>query len=338
MSHLTTLRQTPQPSPADFLREHAGCWIEYYDDTSTGDHAKAMSVRSFDPAVAGRKQREGCAVRFSLQPFGKSRTHEGLLGFQNMGANIDLVAAVERGALADEEIDRRKEDYFTRRLLPFPLKPHWLVETRHGFHAIFRVVPLRSPEGIRNALSLNVRLVRALGADPDAVRLAQVVRVPGTEQFSDPRCPFLCRLLLDNTPTIRPYTLSGVRGFLDTWEKLHEPGGQDPHEQGRGGSSEWMQHLKGVPEGECTAAATAIAEGILHSLPNCLWQAAGWAGLKEWNTRNNVPLPEQELRHIFEGVTRQERSRRSDDRRDHDGRLGSAAATVASPSASDAQR
>src|SRR5437588_2831432 len=120
-SSLATLRQTPQLPPATFLAAHPGCWIQYYDDTVAKDPAKALSARSFSVAVARRKQQQRCAVCFSLQAFGEARTKEGLLCFRNLGVDVDLVSAPERRSLPTSEIDRRKDKYLVRRLLPFPL-------------------------------------------------------------------------------------------------------------------------------------------------------------------------------------------------------------------------
>src|SRR2546423_86035 len=67
---LTTLRQNaPRITATRFLAAHPGSWVQYYDDTPGKDPTKALSARSFDPETARRKQRERCAVGFSLQPF-----------------------------------------------------------------------------------------------------------------------------------------------------------------------------------------------------------------------------------------------------------------------------
>ena len=95
-SPLAALRQTPQVSPAQFLASHPGCWVQYYDDTDAKDPAKALSARSFDLAVARRKQQERCAVCYSQQAFGEARTKEGLLCYRNLGVDVDLISAAER--------------------------------------------------------------------------------------------------------------------------------------------------------------------------------------------------------------------------------------------------
>lgn len=313
---LTTLRQTPQIKPEKFLAAHPGCWIQYYDDTETRDPAKALSARSFDPQTARRKQRARCAVSYSLQAFGESRTKEGLLCFRNLGVDVDLLSAPERRTLPPEEIDRRKDDYLVRCLQPFPLKPHWLVETRHGFHIVFRIQPLRDEAGIRAAAAVNLSLVRVLRGDENAALLTQVLRVPGTYQFKNPEHPFLCRLLLDNAATIVPYHLTTVRSAIQAWEALHGTGSgrgveTTPQKIGAGQQPRrWRDGLDGVPEGQRNATATAIVGKILGRLPEDLWETAGWGGLKEWNQRNNVPLPERELRSVFESIAGREEVKR----------------------------
>jgi hypothetical protein len=312
---LDTLRQTPQPGPARFLAAHPGCWIQYYDDTGGKDPGKALSTLSLEPDVARRKQQQGCAVCYSLQAFGETRTGEGFLCFRNLGVDVDLVAGSERRTALPADIDRRKEEYLGRRLLPFPLKPHWLVETRGGFHIVFRVLGLRKEDDVREALAVNRRLVAALGGDQNAVLLTQVMRVPGTWQFKDPRQPFLCRLLLDNASTIVPYDVKAVGTMLDAWEvfqKAKEETGTHatPNADGQDRLARWREGLRGVAEGQRNATAAAIVGKILGRLPEELWETAGWGGLKEWNRLNTVPLPEAELRAVFQSIARRERTKR----------------------------
>lgn len=314
-SLLATLRDTtPQPTPAKFLHWQPGCWIQYYDDTAAKDPAKALSVPTFDPATAERKQREHCAVGFSLQAFVGGRTREQFLSYRNLGVDVDLVRAPERWSLATAEIDRRKKEYLEQCLRPFPLRPHWLVETRHGFHAIFRVIPLTESAAVRDAEELNRRLVRTLRGDENAVLLTQVLRVPGTYQFKDPAHPFLCRLLQHLATTIKPYPLDVVRHAIAGREP---PGGAGSE----GGAAPTLRAAKvgngprrswGVPEGQRNSTAAPVAGAVLRGVPEELWEIAGWGGLLDWNRRNAVPLPERELRAVFESIARRERSKRRD--------------------------
>lgn len=312
-SLLATLRETtPQPTPAQFLRWQPLCWIQYYDDTAAKDPAKALSVPTFDPATAERKQREHCAVGFSLQAFVGGRTREKFLSYRNLGVDVDLVRAPERWSLVTAEIDRRKEEYLETCLRPFPLRPHWLIETRHGFHAIFRVLPVKEPAAVRDAEELNQRLVRALRGDENAVLLTQVLRVPGTYQYKDPAHPFLCRLLQNLAATIKPYPLDVVRHALAGQEPPSGAGVGDrtAPDAPRGGGRKWAAALAGVSEGQRNSTAASVAGAVLRGVPEELWEIAGWGGLLEWNRCNAVPLPERELRAVFESIARRERERR----------------------------
>jgi hypothetical protein len=337
---LIRLRQsTAQPTPAQFLHWQPGCWVQYYDDTPAKEPGKALSTGEYDPGEARRKQAQKCAVCFSLQAFHGSRTRDGLLSFRNLGVDVDLVPTADRIRLGASEIDERKEAYLTRTLRPFPLRPHWLIETGHGFHLVFRVLPVREPAEIGAAEILNHRLVRTLSGDANAALLTQVLRVPGTWQFKDPARPFLCRLLLDRASVIPPYHLSRVRSTLDAWEVFHGTTvGQVPHQEGlnanesaggrvspaersqhrlpaglngkSGAPNWWHEALAGVSEGRRNSSAAQVAGGILGRLPEVFWEIACWGGLKEWNTRNAVPLPERELRTVYESIARREYHRR----------------------------
>jgi hypothetical protein len=339
-SLLIRLRQTTaQPTPSQFLHWQPGCWVQYYDDTPAKDPGKAFSTGEFDPGEAHRKQAQKCAVCFSLQAFHGSRTRDGLLSFRNLGVDVDLIPAADRTRIGAPEIDERKEAYLTRTLRPFPLRPHWLIETRHGFHLVFRVLPVRDPADVAAAEDLNRRLVRVLSGDPNAALLTQVLRVPGTRQFKDPSRPFLCRLLLDRSASIPPYPLSRVQSTLDAWEVFYgtadeqlpqqeglnaNPSGgggvpavgsrRDRLQSGLNGKSRapdwWQEVLAGVPEGQRNSSAARVAGGILGRLPEAFWELAGWGGLKEWNARNALPLAERELRAVYASIARRERGRR----------------------------
>ncbi|MFO0824978.1 MAG: hypothetical protein U0792_17965 [Gemmataceae bacterium] len=312
---LAQLRELPQPTPEKFLGWNPGCFIQYFDDTPDRDGSKALSASSFDPEVAAKKQREQCAVCFSLQAFQGSRTREGFLSFRNLGVDIDLIPHTGAERIDEAGSDRRKNEYLIRHLFAFPLRPHWLIETRHGFHAVFRVLPVHEPQAVLDAQALNARLMRALRGDPQAMLLTQLLRVPGMQQFKEPDRPFLCRLLLDTSATISPYSLDHVRKVLDAWEGGHpSANGNSPRpEVGSSAGmnpSPWGRHLTGVPEGQRNTTAASVVGAILARLPESLWEHAGWGGLKEWNGRNPRPLPERELQLVYRSVARRERLKR----------------------------
>ena len=142
-----------------------------------------------------------------------------------------------------------------------------------------------------------------LGALPSSPRMTPLHRT------IDPCHPFLCRLLMDNSAEIVPYELQGVREVLDGWEVSHpeksaRPASNSIAETGRS----WRSGFGGVSEGQRNAAAASVVGAILGRLPEHLWEVAAWGGLEKWNQRNSVPLPERELRSVFESIARRERA------------------------------
>lgn len=318
---LAALRHlAPRISAAAFLAQQPGCVIQYYDDTPQKDPAKALSRRTFHPRIARYKQRQRCAVTFSLQAFRGARRKEKILWFRTLGIDVDLVSGAERERIAETEIERRKDDYLRSCLLAFPLKPHCIIETRHGFHVLYRVRPRRDLAGIRQGEALNRRLVHLLRGDEHALLLTQVLRVPGFRQFKNPARPFLCRLLLDRGAAITPYALETVQAVLDAWDVFHGAGAETaaaPPAQGdaiaRPKQRAWEDGLAGVAEGNRNCTAASIIGAILCRLPETLWELAGWGGLREWNGRNATALPERELRAVFLSIARREHQKRSAD-------------------------
>ena len=262
---LNSLRQSaPSLLPEAFLRYHPGSFLQYFDDTPAKDPGKALSADRYDPVVAARKQAEHCSVCYSLQAFQGTRTKAGFLCYRNMGVDVDLGHA--------GDLDSAKQAYLTRVLAPFPLIPHWLTETAHGFHLVFRVTPVRESNDVARAEALNRQLVQALHGDLNAAILTQVFRVPGTQQFKDPAHPFLCRLLLDQSATIPPYPLARIEEVLGTIQVQVDP----PTRPTTAPPRIWQAGLGGVPSGQRNAMATSLIGRIVVGLPRELWPTAGW--------------------------------------------------------------
>ncbi len=76
----------------------------------------------------------------------------------------------------------------------------------------------------------------------------------------------------------------------------------------------WKDGIEGVPEGKRHTSATKLCGAMVASLPKALWEAIGWGGLKTWNgEKNKKPLPEDELRRIFEDICDKEAGKSEDD-------------------------
>ena len=218
------LRRHPQLSPIRFLTAHPGCWVVYRHDLP--DRAATLPLQSpaFDPEVARTLQVAGWGVFYTLQAFGAGPDDAGGRGLRNFGVEVTLASPQEDRAVSPHEMERRKEEYFRDRLLRFPLRPHWLTETRDGFQAVFRIRPVRGEREMANGLVVNRWLAAALGGDAGAVRPTQTLRVPGTWQFTDPHAPFLCRVLKDCSVRTPPYGVAALSDALAEWRGRQRAG------------------------------------------------------------------------------------------------------------------
>lgn len=75
---------------------------------------------------------------------------------------------------------------------------------------------------------------------------------------------------------------------------------------------DWQQFLSQEnPEGSRNSLAAKLAGKLLYHLPSDLWEFAGWATLKEWNSsQNKPPLYEAELRNVWESIRQEEETKR----------------------------
>lgn len=62
-----------------------------------------------------------------------------------------------------------------------------------------------------------------------------------------------------------------------------------------------------IGEGARNSTAASYAGKLLHDLSPELWESAGWTSLRNWNNlQANPPLPEKELRSVFESIGKKE--------------------------------
>jgi hypothetical protein len=223
-SLLSVLRETAQPSPGRFLAAQPGCWLVYRNDAPDRAASRSLQASSFDPEAARALQVAGWGVFHTLHAFGASPSDGSLLCLRNFGVEVTLAAPSEERAVSSRDLDLRKEEYLGGWLLRFPLRPHWLAETREGFQAVFRIRPVRGKRAALDALVINRWLAAALGGDAGTVRLTQTLRVPGTWQFTDPHAPWLCRLLEDRADRAPPYGIEEMRSALANWRGCQRSG------------------------------------------------------------------------------------------------------------------
>jgi hypothetical protein len=78
----------------------------------------------------------------------------------------------------------------------------------------------------------------------------------------------------------------------------------------RSGTPELSRIVQGVPEGNRNNAAASYTGFLLAALPEDRWETDAWPTLRFWNLHNKPPLPERELRRVFEKIAAREQQRR----------------------------
>jgi hypothetical protein len=75
----------------------------------------------------------------------------------------------------------------------------------------------------------------------------------------------------------------------------------------------WLLGKDGVLEGSRNDTAASLAGKILTSTDPELWESLGWDQLKVWNLKNEKPLPERELRGVWESIKHKQSEEKPDD-------------------------
>jgi hypothetical protein len=68
--------------------------------------------------------------------------------------------------------------------------------------------------------------------------------------------------------------------------------------------------VQGVPQGQRNISSAALIGKLLGCLPQDDWESIAWPLAAAWNARNSPPLPDRELRRVFEKIAAREQQRR----------------------------
>jgi archaellum biogenesis ATPase FlaH len=64
----------------------------------------------------------------------------------------------------------------------------------------------------------------------------------------------------------------------------------------------WDELLKGAEKGERNASAAKVVGLFLTKVPYSLWENIAWPAILNWNQYNKPPLPEKELRGVYDSI------------------------------------
>lgn len=185
-----------------FLANFPNCIIQYFtDDKQKTENRIGKTSAQFNLEEANQMQKNGCGVFFSVNGFKKGkRTKENLTNINAVYVDIDI--AKEKENLEKDELFSRKAivaDYISE----FPLNPHFVTETKNGYHLIWLV---RNIETESDFIFITKGLTQYFKADDGGLAVNKVLRLPGFNHLKNPKDPFRCVLLKDNSETIPKYS------------------------------------------------------------------------------------------------------------------------------------
>jgi len=165
-----------------------------------------------------------------------------------------------------------------------------VAETGNGWHYYFRY-----KDGIKNY----VRIAEGIDIRGDAgyAILPPSIHSSG-KQYKWYRSP-------------EKYEVLGLLPIVLEW--IENRSKQNPSQQ-----SNWSpSKLDGANEGQRNDTAASVAGKLLARFKPHEWESEAWKLLQSWNNdKNNPPLPESELRSVFESISKREAQKQSADNPD----------------------
>ena len=84
-----------------------------------------------------------------------------------------------------------------------------------------------------------------------------------------------------------------------------------------GKKSNWKPEiLDGVEEGGRNESAASVAGKLLARFPITEWETEAWKLFQGWNSKNNPPLFEEELRTVFDSIKKREAEKQKEEKKD----------------------
>lgn len=165
---------------------------------------------------------------------------------------------------------------------------HALISSGNGYHVY---VLIKDTDDIDKIIEVNAALAKRLGADPNAVKTTQILRVPHTYNYKNNAKNQVNLMYLATPEKQKAYDLDKLyRQYCITDEKfIKHIKAAMPYCIG--------EILKGVPEGHrnfCLGRLTAYLKRNSYS------QAQAFEIIKEWNTKCNPPEKVNDLQKHFE--------------------------------------
>ncbi len=237
---------------------------------------------------------------------------------------IDLDLRKKESSITDTEI---KEIGYSlpETLATHPILSQWRYISFSGnglhIHYFGDPVAIDTPESWKTGMENILRVFTqhtGIQVDSGCTNAARICRIPGSWNNKGGR----------HTKDEILLTQSEMKVDMNVIQNFSEETAKEP-ERGESSITEkkWKNGVEGVAEGSRHETAVSLAGCIIHDLREDLWETVGWNGLKALNEKNAPPMPEAELRKIFEHATQKDKNKRR-----HEGRrTGNAQQTSCEP-------
>ena len=184
-------------------------------------------------------------------------------------------------------------------VVSFPL-PTLVLNSGHGIHVYWRLAEPMKPRAWR---TMQKRLIRLLGSDKAIHNPERIMRLPGFKNHKPPAADAFI-IKADPTRVYPPAALESCLPDLDKADNEDAPPASTPVCEPIGGANriervrKYAETWEGVREGQRDTQAERHASCLTHDF--ALSEDEAWIILWEWNSKNDPPLSEKELRKCLQ--------------------------------------
>jgi len=189
-----------------FLANFPNYVIQYFTDNKIkGRNKIAKTSAQFDLDEANKMQEKGCGVFFSINGFKEGkRINNNMININAVYVDLDI--AKENDKLERDKLFSKKAiaaNYITKS----PLQPHFMTETKNGYQLIWLTKDIETESDF---IFITKGLTKYFKADKGGLAVNKVLRIPEFNHLKNPKQPFKCVLIKDNSETIPKYSKNEI--------------------------------------------------------------------------------------------------------------------------------
>lgn len=276
--------------------------IQTFDDNKERSRNDLAQIFPYNRERIDQLSAEGAGVFFppnpQIDPHKRSIDNTSHL----KAVSLDLDVTKEGQGLVIEEINKKKQE-FLETIKSLEIIPNYVIETKHGLQPIWEFEKpyyLDTPDKRNRANGFYRRLVAGItvktGLKSEGDSLCRVIRLPNSLHQKDPNNPF--KVIISKLSEFKP----SLKEFIEIYPPVAAKEFRKPLSAIVNGSSEGSRNID----------AASLIGSLLTKYPPDDWESICLPLLQAWNDdRNSNPLPDKELRSVFNSIARNELQRRT---------------------------